>query len=121
AAPPSVNEKNPQPAAEGSSNLVAGGGFEPPTSGLTDHIWNFFGRAVHTLFALVALTLELLREPCPMRRVRSDSKDLDTGVSHVGLRSNLHPRRCWSADHQPRPPATADRAHRHRPLLLDLN
>ena len=28
-----VNEKNPQPVAEGSS-VVAGGGFEPPTSGL---------------------------------------------------------------------------------------
>ena len=29
-----VNEKNPQPVAEGSSILVAGGGFEPPTSGV---------------------------------------------------------------------------------------
>ncbi len=28
-----VNERNPQPVAEGSS-VVAGGGFEPPTSGL---------------------------------------------------------------------------------------
>ncbi|MEW1988227.1 helix-turn-helix domain-containing protein [Brevibacterium casei] len=31
-----VNEKNPQPVelTEGSATLVAGGGFEPPTSGL---------------------------------------------------------------------------------------